>query len=487
MRRKRWVLNLTLLALIVLWGSLLSLLLRRERPPSQQVVVPAQPVSHLGREEWMGVYMNDSKVGWVVSRTDELQDGYHIVERTNLTLKVMGTEQTVKSLVDCYADTSYVLRRLSFEFSSGEYLLKLRGEMEGTSLKYELISGNDTVQSELSLSEETYIPVSIEAVASKMGLAEGRMDSFDIFEPTTATLAKVRVMVEGEEEILLEGQSHRATRVAISLLGTRSRVWLDADGSVLREESPLGLTMLRERREEALKEEAVSKGVEILTLYAIPSNVNIPNPRKTSELKLRLTGAELEELELKDERQELRGDTLLVSALPPSLKGAYAIDLQEFEEDLSPTPLMQSQDKRIQALVESVVTSQDVPATKANKLLTWVYENLEKRPTISIPSAVEVLRRREGDCNEHAVLFVALARAAGIPARVCAGLVFMNGGFYYHAWSKVWVGEWTSVDPVLGQSVADATHIKLAEGGMADILDLVRVIGRLKIEVLEYR
>ncbi len=479
--------NFTLLALILLWAYLLSLLLRGGRTPPLEGRLVADVGSSGGTEEWMGVYLKDKKVGWVVIVTDELEDGYHIVERSNLILTVMGTKQRVRSLIECHADTSYALRRLSFQFGSGEYQLRLKGEIEGRSLRYELVSGGQTTHSEIPLPEEVYIPVSIEAVASKMGLVEGKVDSFDIFEPTTRSLTKVRVMVEGREEIVLGGLPRKATKLVASFLGTTSTIWLAEDGSVLKEESPLGLTMLRETREEAIGGELPSEGVDILTLYAVPSNQEIPNPRRVTRLRLRLTEAQLERLEIEDERQKLLEDTLLVSASSPSLRREPAIDPERFQEDLRPTPLIQCEDDKIRALVDSIVNTQDSPWLRARELVAWVHENIEKRPTMSIPSAVEVLEHREGDCNEHAILFAALARASGVPARICGGLVYLEGGFYYHAWSKVWVGEWVSVDPTFGQSVADATHIKLVEGGLEDLLDLVGVIGKLKIEVLEYR
>ena len=73
----------------------------------------------------------------------------------------------------------------------------------------------------------------------------------------------------------------------------------------------------------------------------------------------------------------------------------------------------------------------------------------------SLPNAVEVFRNRVGDCNEFTVLYVALARALGLPARAIAGLVYLDGHFYYHAWPEVYAGRWIMVDPVFGQVPAD--------------------------------
>jgi transglutaminase-like putative cysteine protease len=123
--------------------------------------------------------------------------------------------------------------------------------------------------------------------------------------------------------------------------------------------------------------------------------------------------------------------------------------------------------------------------TAARRLVAWVSRHLEQAPTVTVPSAREVLASRRGDCNEHAVLLAALARAAGIPARVVAGAVYADTGFYYHAWTEVWLGSWISADGVLGQMPADATHVKLLEGGPERHLALAGVIGRLAFAVEE--
>jgi transglutaminase-like putative cysteine protease len=111
---------------------------------------------------------------------------------------------------------------------------------------------------------------------------------------------------------------------------------------------------------------------------------------------------------------------------------------------------------------------------------------VEKRPTLSIPSALDVWSRRAGDCNEHSVIFAALARAAGIPTRVVAGLLYADGRFFYHAWNEVHVGQWVAVDALMNQVPADPTHIRLVIGGLERQVQLVRVIGKLEIRVLDY-
>jgi transglutaminase-like putative cysteine protease len=96
-----------------------------------------------------------------------------------------------------------------------------------------------------------------------------------------------------------------------------------------------------------------------------------------------------------------------------------------------------------------------------------------------------------GDCNEHTALYVAMARALGIPSRIAVGLVSVRGAFYYHAWPEVYLeegkgrGMWLPVDPTLNEFPADGTHVRLARGGLEKQAVILPLIGRLKITILE--
>lgn len=66
-----------------------------------------------------------------------------------------------------------------------------------------------------------------------------------------------------------------------------------------------------------------------------------------------------------------------------------------------------------------------------------------------ITDPYHILKGRKGDCTEHAVLFNALLKAAGIPARTATGYLLADdsGTFGGHAWSEVaYDGQWIPVD-----------------------------------------
>ena len=152
---------------------------------------------------------------------------------------------------------------------------------------------------------------------------------------------------------------------------------------------------------------------------------------------------------------------------------------------LEPTPSIQSDHPEIRAKVKEIISPTDTLLVKTRKLVEWVHNNLKKRPVLSVPNALEILRNRVGDCNEHAMLLMALARAAGIPAQMEAGIVYQRGRFYYHAWNVLYLGGWVTADATMGQFPADVTHIRLVRGIERQI-DLIRVIGRMRIDIEGY-
>jgi transglutaminase-like putative cysteine protease len=125
----------------------------------------------------------------------------------------------------------------------------------------------------------------------------------------------------------------------------------------------------------------------------------------------------------------------------------------------------------------------------AVKLVHFVYGRLEKAYGVSRDRATEVLALGKGDCTEHALLFTALARAAGIPTRQVHGLVFARyddglPALYWHAWAEVRSGEeWIAVDPTFDQPVADATHIVLGRGTQVDTVGLLGALQVVSAEV----
>jgi transglutaminase-like putative cysteine protease len=237
---------------------------------------------------------------------------------------------------------------------------------------------------------------------------------------------------------------------------------------------------------EALKRDKRGPAVDIIALTMIPSDP-IKDWSRVRHLKARLRGAPLKGFQLQSDRQSLSGEVIDVTVQDPAASFTIPYAGTDLQEYLLPSALIQSDDARIKSTAVRILGGQRDSRQAARTLNEWVYITLEKKPVVSIPSALEILEQRVGDCNEHTTLFTALARAAGIPARMAGGIVYMDDGFYYHAWPEVWLGQWTALDPTFNQFPADATHIRFVIGNLDQQTEIMRLVGKLKVDVLEYQ
>jgi transglutaminase-like putative cysteine protease len=127
---------------------------------------------------------------------------------------------------------------------------------------------------------------------------------------------------------------------------------------------------------------------------------------------------------------------------------ATAATLQRY---LQPYPGVESTDPTI---VQQAKALHGATALEtAEKIYTWVVHNIEDTGYATAETgAVATLRDRRGDCTEFMALFVALARAAGLPARGLAGYLHPESGILrpteFHNWAEFYAdGSWQIVDP----------------------------------------
>jgi hypothetical protein len=484
------------IAIVIIWGVMMALLVERTLlKPEALKITPALAKERMKvGEDWWGVYWKGEKIGYAVTAQEQKGEKISVQERAWLKLSVLGIPQNIEQILEYRVNQKLALDSFDFSLKSGLVQFRLAGQMEdlpsltGKRLRLQIHSGGRTRQQDISLKESPHILGQTKLHLLAQGLEVGKKYRIPAFDPATLSTAEVIAEVEGLERLNIGGEERELYRVSQEFRGIVAKSWMDRNGEIWKEESPMGLVLLRESKKVALhKNWKPGKMVDLIALTAIPVNQEIPNPRSAQYLRVRLSLPTLDGLKIEGERQSRSGNEVVVrkEPFPPRISEPKPLKEEERVKALEATPFIQSDDPQIKRQAEAIVDGAKDPAEKVSRIAAWVFREVEKRPVVSIPSAVEVLRQKVGDCNEHAVLFTALARAAGIPAHMQAGIIYQEGKFYYHAWVQVYLGTWVAVDPLLNQIPADATHIRLVEGDLDKQLDIVKAIGRLKVEVLE--
>ena len=159
------------------------------------------------------------------------------------------------------------------------------------------------------------------------------------------------------------------------------------------------------------------------------------------------------------------------------------------ERYLQPAEKIESDAPEIIAKAREIAADTKTPEETVRALVSWTSKWLKDSVDDS-GGALTSLTSRYGNCQTHARLYTALARAAGIPTRFVSGLVYLDGkGFLYHSWAEsLFNGSWRAVDPTSNQVPADPTHLKLFEGHtQEDMAPIIAIIGRISINVLDTR
>jgi transglutaminase superfamily protein len=474
--------------ILLFWFLMLGLLIERNyiRPSS---VIALDAVTQEGvraSDEWFGIYQQGKKIGYAHTRVMPETETYHLYEESELDILALGSVQRVRTAINSYATRNFLLKYFDFTMQSGETTLKVKGAVIGKKLVLDIVTGGQTRTERIPLADPPYLSPNIKPAILLMGLEPGRKYRFSLFNPATMSTEEAGITVESKERIKIGNSEQVVYKLKESFQGMETSSWITQDGETLKEESALGYVLLKESMLEAKKRDKGGPVVDIISLTMIPSDP-IKDSARATYLKARLSGVPLRGFQLDGDRQLLKDDVIEIDGQDHSARYTLPYADKEQREYLLPNALIQSDDKRIIDRSSSILKGEKNSREAAKMLNDWVYASLAKKPVVSIPSALEVLERREGDCNEHTALYTALARAAGIPTRMAAGIVYMENGFYYHAWPEVWLGGWMPIDPTFNQFPADATHIRFMTGNLDRQSEILRLVGKLKVQVLEYK
>jgi hypothetical protein len=499
-------------AILLVWLGIVGWLVRREyfRPRAELLAEAALSVTP--GATFYRLTLGDQQIGYASSLVDTLQDTIRLHDQMLLRIPALGTVQRVEARTNANLTRSLRLRTFDATLRGEDVRFGVRGRVSGdTLLEIEIESADNTQDLRVPLDQPVVLPALLPLnIAFGGNLAVGKTYAVRLFDPLQLAERDVKITVTAESTFVVPDSAEligdepiwvaarwdtvHAWQVRQEMGGFTVQAWIDDLGQIVHATTPVGFTMERTAYEIAfenfVRREATRVALDVSTdlirQTAIASNVELTTA-SLSQLTVRVGGIDLSAYDLSGGRQELRGDTLVIRReRREQLRTRWFVPAvgERFARYLQPEPLVQSHDPRIQAQARQILGRTRNPARAAQLINQWVYDEVDKRVTVSIPSALEVLESRRGDCNEHTVLYVALARAAGLPARTAAGLVYVDGKFYYHAWPEVYLDEWVAVDPTFGQFPADAAHLRFTVGGLARQVELIQLIGRLTLDVV---
>ena len=233
-------------------------------------------------------------------------------------------------------------------------------------------------------------------------------------------------------------------------------------GKMLRSEIQGGLIVYTLESLPGTKTAPASGSPDILqSTKLFNSGISIKYPRKTKNTIFQIENADFALIPETCFQKKGNG-TLTVSNDAANCK-----NLPE-ASDTQPNIIEDSTSPEIVRAAQKIVLGAPNQQEMVKRITKFVYKHISnKNYNHGNMSASEVLRTKSGDCTEHSALFAALARAAGIPAKMVYGVVLNpNGEFFFHNWNEAFAdGKWITIDSTFDMSQADSSRITLIYGG----------------------
>ena len=495
--RRKLRFNLVGAVVLVVWLVMVGILVKkvhfREQPGApESKEVALRPIESAQRD-WKEIYLKGKKVGYAINLIKPFDQGYFIQEEIFLRLNLMGMGSGVYVITQSRVDEQFLLQSFEFGMTSGVVSYRVLGIIDKGTLVITTGRGKEKRSQRIKMERPPMMGTGMSYYFRNRKLRVGEIFRMPLFDPAAMSQREILIKVMAREAVTINRISYDAFRLEAEFWGKPMTFWVDQFGNTIKEEGFMGLTAIKSSAARAPRDLEARGDLDFYEMTSVKVTKRLPQTERLRYLKLGMEGIDpgvSYAHNLNSGRQRYQDGILEIRKEKRAFKAPYRLPYGDAEGKMKPFLTqefnIESDSREIIDKAREIVGEEKNPVFATLKMMDWVYENIEKKPVVSVPSALEVLRTRVGDCNEHATLLTGLLRAAGIPARLVIGLVYTREKFFYHAWTEVYLGRWVSMDATTNQMPADVTHIKLIEGNLDKQVEIAGLIGRLKLKILDY-
>ena len=452
---------------------------------------------HLGVSSY-GNYMGGKKVGW---DTDEIKltklNGVEVVSQVS--------ESYFKALFG--GNKTEVIDRTEVFYSlvgKGEILLIKSFHLENGAKKTRELNlqkgGLTLVTTTQNRLDEKKVSKPKENLSMQMDLASwlkskrNKGDVFDCFStsveeddlnvPTRYIYkSKKNIQVTGGDLMVHEVDQETHGALFYSLLENNGRLHYGRMGKII--EYRLESNDVAKKLDNDL--------VDLIQISAVTLDKKLGDPVKIKSLKLSFVADDDFDVPQSHRQIITKGkDNNLVMEIKRDfiIKNGKPLLPDERKRSLASSISIPADNPKIIALATKIVGDAPTDFEKVSRIVKWIFTNLEKTMAKNSDNALDILDKKAGDCTEHTLLFVTLARALGIPSREVGGIAYMAGEktpkMAWHAWAEFHDGkQWLTADPTWNQTLVDGTHIKFSEGSTD--LKWLNILGGLTLQVIDFQ
>lgn len=506
--------------ILTAWGVGIAVYAQRERTRSPRARLAEVAARVAPGATYFAVQSHGRHVGFASSTIDTIPGALQVTDYLVADLPVRGVEQRTTAQSVVHLSRALALREFTVSLTSDSLAMRSTGRLLGDSL-LELVlqladGAADTTR--VRFAGPLLLPTLVPLVVALGDAPEvGRRMKVTTFDPVSRQVQQLLLRVAAESLFVVVDSAafnpaakrwlgaHADTVRGFHVVadsGGRFDSWIDEQGRPIAVQATPSLTMQRTAYEVAFENwrtrsahrSAAGGSTDELSdasrARAIALGTSTPGWRPLDAMYLRIRGVDLSRFAANGGNQRLIGDTIAVrrdgaeAMLPAFPLPPGSAERARFGRDLRAEPLLEVDRPELIAQARRLKGREAMADVVTRRIVTWVHDSIADGDAEAVPSASATLRERRGDARARAQLVVALARAAGIPARAVRGVVAARGQVFTHTWGEVLLQHWVGVDPTFDQFPTDASHARLLVGGASLDPDIARLLERVRIDVL---
>ncbi len=453
-------------------------------PTDTEPPTTAEPAD--GTATWFAAYLQGTKIGYMTEALRPVQhNGQAALEYVNtsfVSLRVLGQSMQQSNTIVVLCDLEYHPLSLQFTQSSQGRTSAVTATFTPDKVSYSKTTADSTIQGEVPIPEGIKLVADAQAVVAGGAPPIGETVTIHQFSPALLEIEPVTLTSKRAETLALAGENVETTLVALHSPSVVADTWVDHDGQLCQVKTELmAAELVYNRTTQATAMAGLDEGgatVDLMAAAALRPDQPLPAGGRLQQLTMTVAGVEPgfelpsdgwqtvqaldDRLRIKIDAEGHRGDATLTR---PVAVG------QALKPYLAPAEYIESDAPEIVAQAKTIVGDEQNGLKAVGLLRDWVHGRISWQSNIGmIRSALDILKDPAGVCRDAAALYAALARAAGLPTRVCGGIVWYGDRFLGHAWNETWLGEWVPVDCTRSGPFVDATHLKLAQGQSYNVI-----------------
>lgn len=438
--------------------------------------------------DWYGVYLQNKKIGY--AKIDTARAGDTVVGSLFMTMKLAALGQKAEMKITrsftFEAKPPYRLIKATMDQFDGSLTTKINARRVDKGFEYVLWAAGkertkQVAEPAFNLADSIAAEVWMRSnpkVGDKVRVRDLDVEDWTL-DPIEHKIKETRTGLVGGVELKYYEVETKNTKDKISLLSR-----LDSTGKTLS--MNVAIFELRKENEKEAKDIEFSQDLFVLGLAKIDRKIGYTT--RLTELVMELNGKYGDALTNGPRQTVVVENGARRIKLGKKYGNERKVGAKEIEENLEETNAYAISDPKVKALAKKAVGDAKTPEENVKRIVAFVHDFVEPSAVASLPNIHDLLEKKKGDCKSYALLTTTLCRAAGVPSRQVAGLLYIGDdakAFGGHAWNEVVLnGVWVPVDASLNQVDLDAGHISFGEDRAATGA-ILQSLGKLSFKVIE--